>query len=337
MNLLIKTKGGHGQGLGDVAGSIALANEAVNRGIVTTIAVEGEDPAIDIVRDSGIEWNEVKTPADFYLLVKTLSPDVILFNQLNSPEEMVLEIKKMGILIATVDDTGSAANSADLRFNPEYAMADTYCGHSYIPLRLDYRKENLKKRIITKDVHSILVTLGGSDTYGFTPNVVRALYDIPDRIAITIITGSSFQHAIELNSAICDSPRKFNHIHDVKDMIPPMGSADLAICGAGLTLFELACLGTPAVIICGELFEEETAEYMEKNGFGINLGFGKRVSEQVISDAVLGLISDYDRRSAISRQGKKLIDGAGAERIIEIISNTLKNHYNDQSEQLPIE
>ena len=60
-------------------------------------------------------------------------------------------------------------------------------------------------------------------------------------------------------------------------MIPLMRSADLAICSAGLTLFELACLGTPVVVICAEIFEEETAQYMEKNGFGINLGFGERV------------------------------------------------------------
>jgi spore coat polysaccharide biosynthesis predicted glycosyltransferase SpsG len=326
MKLLIKTKGGHEQGLGDIIGSIALAGKAVERGIVTKIILDGEKPAIDLVRDSGFEWDEVKTSTDFFLMLDAFSPDVVLLNQLNSPLELVTEIKKRDILIATVDDTGPAAASADLRFNPEYVIADAYCGHMFIPLRLDYQRENLKERVVSKEVHSILVTLGGSDTYGFTPKVVRALSGLTEEISITIIAGPSFQHNRELDLAIGDSRRKFNVIHNVKDMIPFLRSADLAICSAGLTLFELACLGTPVVVICAEMFEEETAQYMEKNGFGTNLGFGVKVSEHAISQAVQSLISDHERRKSMSVKGKKLIDGAGVDRIIEIIVHSTKQH-----------
>lgn len=326
MKLLIKTKGGHEQGLGDITGSIALAGKAVERGIVTKIVLEGEEPAIDLVRNSGFAWDEVKTTSDFFSRLDTFLPDAVLLNQLNSPPELVKGIKKRKIFVATVDDTGPAAAAADLRFNPEYAIADSYSGHTFIPLQLNYQRENLKERVVSKEVHSILVTLGGSDTYGFTPKVVRALSGLPKEISIIIIAGPSFQHNRELDLAIRDSPRKFNVIHNVKDMIPLMCSADLAICSAGLTLFELACLGIPVVVICAERFEEETAQYMEKNGFGINLGFGERVSEHAISQAVISLISDYERRKSMSMNGKKLIDGAGADRIIEIITHfTEKN------------
>ena len=108
MKLLIKTKGGHEQGLGDITGSIALAGKAVERGIMTKIILEGEKPAIDLVKDSGFEWDEVKTSTDFFLLLDAFSPDAVLFNQLNSPIELIMEIKKRHILVATVDDTGPA-------------------------------------------------------------------------------------------------------------------------------------------------------------------------------------------------------------------------------------
>lgn len=324
MKLLIKTKGGHEQGLGDITGSIALAGRAVERGIDTKIVLEGEKPAIELVRNSGIAWEEEKTGSGFFLLLDAFLPDAVILNQLNSPPELVTEIKKRDILVATVDDTGPAAASADLRFNPEYVIADAYCGHTFIPLRLDYQQENLKERVVSKEVRTILVTLGGSDTYGFTPKVVRAISNLPEEISITIIAGPSFQHNCELDLAIRDSHRTFNVIHNVKDMIPLMCSADIAICSAGLTLFELACLGIPVVIICAELFEEETAQYMENNGFGINLGFGEKVSEHAISQAVLSIISDYERRKSMSLKGKKLIDGAGADRIIEIIEHSIR-------------
>jgi len=323
MKLLIKTKGGHEQGLGDITGSIALAGRAVERGIDTKIVLEGEKPAIELVRNSGIAWEEVKTGSDFFLLLDAFLPDAVLLNQLNSPLELIMEIKKRDILVATLDDTGPAAASADLRFNPEYVIADAYCGHTFIPLRLDYQQENLKERVVSKEVHSILVTLGGSDTYGFTPKVIRALSGLPEEISINIITGPSFQHSRELDLTLRDSQRKFNVIHNVKDMIPLMLTVDLAICSAGLTLFELACLGTPVVIVCAERFEEETAQYMENKGFGINLGFGERVREHAISQAVLSLISDYGGRKGMSQKGKELIDGTGADRIIDIIVHSI--------------
>jgi len=63
----------------------------------------------------------------------------------------------------------------------------------------DYYLENQKERIIEKNVKSIIISLGGSDTYGFTPKVIKALHLLPDDITISVILGPSFQHDLEID------------------------------------------------------------------------------------------------------------------------------------------
>jgi spore coat polysaccharide biosynthesis predicted glycosyltransferase SpsG len=330
MKILIKTKGGHKQGLGDVVGSVAVAKSAIARGIATKIAVEGEESAVEMIDTLGIAGIRVNTDTDFFSEIEQYKPDAVILNQLNSPAEVIRTIKDKGSLVATIDDVGPAAKIADLRFNPEYFIADAYYGREYIPLNPEYAKKNQTARVIGNNIHHILVTLGGSDTFGFTPKVIRALSELPESITITVVTGPSFQNHDDLDMTIKNSRHKFRVLNNVKDMITLMGQADLAICAAGLTLFEMACLGTPVIVICAEKFEEETASAMEKAGFGINLGFGKKVSETMILTSVKQIISDYERRKIMSLTGKKLVDGKGAGRIVSIVARSVLFHQKNQ-------
>mgnify|MGYP004004219431 CR=1 FL=1 len=96
---------------------------------------------------------------------------------------------------------------------------------------------------------------------------------------------------------------------------------DLAFTAAGNTVLEVAYLGIPSIIVCAEKFENETAEFIEKIGFGINLGFGKNLPIEKITKTVKSLMNDYELRKTMNRVGKSLIDGNGTERIYNVIVN----------------
>ena len=100
-----------------------------------------------------------------------------------------------------------------------------------------------------------------------------------------------------------------------------MKNHDLAVTAAGITIFELACIGVPSIIVCSERFEIKTAEIMEKNHFGINLGFGKDVSIKKISDEINDLILNYDLRVKMNLNGKKLVDGKGSKRVVSVLED----------------
>ena len=76
-------------------------------------------------------------------------------------------------------------------------------------------------------------------------------------------------------------------------------------------------------MICGEEFEEETADRMEKYGVVENLGFGGRVLPERIYERVSRLMVDEKRRAGMSRRGQELIDGRGAERTVRLIKERL--------------
>ena len=69
------------------------------------------------------------------------------------------------------------------------------------------------------------------------------------------------------------------------------------------------------------LVEIKTAEIMEKNHFGINLGFGKDVSIKKISDEINDLILNYDLRVKMNLNGKKLVDGKGSKRVVSVLED----------------
>jgi spore coat polysaccharide biosynthesis protein SpsF len=207
-------------------------------------------------------------------------------------------------------------------------MEDSYTGFEYVTLSSVFQKKHTNNRVIKETVDNILVLQGGSDTYGFIPKIVKALFDIPENISMNVIIGPNFTHDKELDQVLQKAAGKFNIIRDISDLSDLMLMADVAITAGGISLFELACLGVPAIVMCGERFEEETAQRFQDEGFGVNLGFGRDVNEKAIYGALKRLMVSFNSRTAMSERGKTLVDGRGIERISERISrafNSLKN------------
>ena len=98
-----------------------------------------------------------------------------------------------------------------------------------------------------------------------------------------------------------------------------MHKTDLAISAGGITLLELCRMGIPTIVVCGETFENETATILQKQGFGINLGFGKQLSEQKILNSTNELISNYKLRVSMNKASKSIIDDLGSNRVIDLL------------------
>ena len=105
-----------------------------------------------------------------------------------------------------------------------------------------------------------------------------------------------------------------------------MRKSDLAITAAGNTLLELAHLGVPSLIICAEKFELETANLLQRQGFGKNLGFGKNIKSAKIFSELIDIMNNYQLRKNMNIIGPKLVDGKGTSRIIKILNHEIKNH-----------
>lgn len=190
-----------------------------------------------------------------------------------------------------------------------------------------------KKRIIKKNGRRVLVSMGGSDPFGITPIVVKALALLPGKsFEAKIILGAGMNH--EHKKKILQIARKKGSIK----LLSFSGSiekellwADVAIVGTGITKVEAAVIGTPTLVI-------PHAELREiSGGKGVSkplkdflllksaICFEKPIgAEAQIAQTVIDLLRDYPLRKSLSCAGKAAVDGKGIKRIYEEI---LKNRF----------
>jgi spore coat polysaccharide biosynthesis predicted glycosyltransferase SpsG len=325
MEILFRTKGNHKQGMGDVVGSLAIADAFQNRSSQDKISflIDNDPEAIQEINTRGYKINVVENIEQEISYFQNNHPDTIIVNMLKNDMVLLKLLKQNAKLLVTIDDSGAAAKLSDIRINPLYYTDDAINDPGYIALGKEFICANKNSKIIKYKVGNILITQGGSDTYGLTPKIINALNEIEESVHINVVVGPAFKNYEELDEVIKKSKRHFNLIHNAQNMCQLIQNADLAITGGGNTMFEIACLGVPAIVVCGDTFEEETADRMDKWGIVDNLGFGLNVSQKKILKKTRLLMKDTKKRSEMSINGRKRIDGRGAERVVQLINDNL--------------
>jgi spore coat polysaccharide biosynthesis predicted glycosyltransferase SpsG len=108
-------------------------------------------------------------------------------------------------------------------------------------------------------------------------------------------------------------------IEDVQNMAELMSESQLAITNSGLTKYEMANMGLPAIVISNN--SKHAALMVEFASYGtvVHLGANEEVTEETILGAVTALIKDEINRGKMSNAGKQLVDGKGMERIFDSI------------------
>ncbi len=323
MRIVFRTEGNHRQGLGDLWGCIALAKECLRRSDETAFMISEDTQAQEILEKEGLRFHGFHSLSEEQEFLRSFCPDVVVVNKLNNFPEYIRALKSLAGLVVTMEDTAEGAQLADLRINILYHTPRAVTEISYMALRREFQKLHCREKPSRRQVQKLLITQGGSDTYGFTPKVVRALEGMAHRPHVWVVTGPAFRHQSQLKEALAASTLDLTHIHDATNLARLMHEADLAISAGGITLFELACVGTPAIAICGEPFEVETALRLEGMGTVVNLGFGGNLNDAKIHQTVDRLAADFQARQRMSLRGKSLVDGRGAERIMGLIRDQL--------------
>ena len=310
--------------MGDVWGSIALADECRKHSDEILFVISGGDDASAVIRGHRYQLRMAESVLAEQDVFRAFRPDVILVNKLNNNPAHIKALKKLADLVVTVDDAGEGAQWADLKFNVLYHVPGALTDAQYIALRDEFQAMHGREKAIQPQVRQLLVMQGGSDTHGFTPRIIRALEQIELRPHCTVVLGPAFKHHAELQEAVDSSSLNLSIVRNVSNMAELMWETDLAITAAGLTMFELACIGTPSVVVCAEPFEVETAARLQKAGVVVNLGFGGDLDYAQVPKAVDALAAEAATRRRMSDYGKQLVDGRGCERIVRLIRERAK-------------
>lgn len=196
-----------------------------------------------------------------------------------------------------------------------------YLGPDYYFLGSDFVRLLDRSKQITRKAHNVLVVFGGSDLDGFIVKTVRALEDV-DSIQLKVVLGP----AVLQNDVIINTLERTRAIvlHAPPSIAQLIFDADIAITHGGNTVYELAAMRTPTVVLCRRERQLMNADFFHGKGTLTNLGNGSQVSESEIRDAVTGLAEDYEHRLEMSHSGRRAMDGKGVKRTCEIIGGLLE-------------
>lgn len=241
------------------------------------------------------------------------------------------EAKKIGCMLLVTDDLAHLPfYDADIILNQNlsaknlsYRRTETstlLLGLEYALIQPQFPKYGLPSRFIPSSAKNILVTMGAADAHNVTYKVLQALA-LLDRglgLEVNVVIGPLNPHREMLREFLTSFPHQsFSPVNT--DMPSVMAWADLAISAAGSTCWELCFMGVPSLVIEVADNQKEIAENLGAQGLAVNLGKHDRLTVETLSHAVWNFIGDHQSRESFSKQGRKLVDGQGAKRVVEVM------------------
>ena len=167
-----------------------------------------------------------------------------------------------------------------------------------------------------------LVTMGGADPFRLTELVLNALSNM-EGVEVTTVIGPAFSPERDLQALVKWRPG-FSFAENLKDLSPLMAASHLAITAVGTTIYELACMGVPSILIGNYESDRDDLKGFEGLGASISLGHYKDVTPEAIQNAVKRFQDEAFWRKA-SEKASRLVDGNGAERIALLIEGLYSN------------
>jgi spore coat polysaccharide biosynthesis predicted glycosyltransferase SpsG len=335
MDVLIYTYGNHEMGMGHIYRMLNLASALKKRGHGILFLMPSWAEGIKKIREEGGEIKEI--PIAFFEeehvykhLLGDRFFDCIIADALNVSENIMKLFREKTKLLLSLDNIGDGRFFSDVLINILYKCEPKLKkpkieinSFDYLILNENFKKFNLKGKVINKKVNKILITQGGSDTYGVVPKIMDELNNLSTEIECDVLVGSAFKHHEELISSIRNSNLKINIEENIRGTWELFFDVDIAISGGGMTLFELLCVGIPCIVLTQEYKEMETINYLNELKLIDMLGLYERHQDGDLLNATIKLINNYNRRLEMSEIGKKVIDGGGCERTVDLIDECL--------------
>lgn len=258
-------------------------------------------------------------------------PDVLVVDMLDTPGPDMAALRALGVPIVSFDDRGDGRFDADLLINVLVAEPDRARllqrtalmeGPGYVVLDPVYAEANAALEPRTVDgSRRVFVATGGGDAAGLTVKVASALGRIGDLERVEFVCGPAFPFRADLDRVLAGAPWAHEVYTGLPNLIGRYAECDLAVVAGGLTMYEVCCVGAPALAVCQPIDHQlELADILSQEGAMQTVGYGLDASEDTIAGAVQALMDNVELRRAMSRRGPAMVDGRGTERVARAIA-----------------
>lgn len=293
-------------GMGHIYHSLALAHEITDHEV---IFVCDEQYKIVVDKIASMDYKVLSTNDVIDTILK-LHPNMVINDVLNTDENYIKMLKQNNIKVVNFEDLGDGSNYADLVFNELYdepqLEGDNYLwGYEYLALRDEFYEA--KPHEMVEDISEILVTFGGTDQNNLTLITLKAIMEkcIENDIKINIVCGGAYKFKEELENYLQSLEYKNITLTYASGVISKiMEKSCLAISSNGRTVYELADMNIPSIIISHHEREATHSFASLEKGF-INLGVLDENISITIKDKFEKLVDDRDYRELLFMNIKK--------------------------------
>ena len=327
--VLFRVDGSTAMGMGHVYRSLAIADalRELSRADIAFLMSADHTDGLQTVSRRGYPVRVVGDGRleNYLEHIRDFSP-AILINDLPTVEAAYMKaLSQVGAttvnLVDTPEDLEAAEHYGQVIVSVMNQDRETpegfYAGPAYAILREQFRGR-------TKDVRekprTVLLSFGGSDPQGLTLKAARALESLDPAVEVVAVAGAAFSYGKELEALLKTLHRPVRVINDAAGHISElMLDADVMVGSGGMSVYEIAALGTPGVILGQNVREDRRMREFSRHGTVVYLGLGVEVGEDRIAAAVDALLREPGRRQAMSARGRALVDGLGAARAAEAV------------------
>jgi UDP-2,4-diacetamido-2,4,6-trideoxy-beta-L-altropyranose hydrolase len=337
--VVIRADGGSSIGMGHIMRCISLAKAFVLYGAKIVFASNMPD-GLELLANRGFDTIELHNASieeeaeelrNYCLYSKT---DLLIVDSYNVTPQYFSKLKGCAELIGYIDDLDKFLYEVDIIINGNInAKLMQYNGYSSGTLKLlglEYNLirdefKDLPRRNINDKIKNILVTAGGGDVKNIAELISDYILDdyLNSDIQINLVVGSAYKK-IDYIEEKYKFNKNVNVLKNVQKMSEIMLEADFAISAGGSTLYELCACGTPGAAFIYADNQEGIVKEMESLGLIKNLGWYHELNPQCIYEVLNQMESEKKFRVDIAEKGQSLVDGHGAERVVERVFQQLE-------------
>jgi len=214
-------------------------------------------------------------------------------------------MQQQRIRVVNFEDFGSGASQADLTINemfdhPVLEGDRILWGRDYYFVRDEFY--NAKSHKFSKSIKSLLITFGGTDQHDLTRKILHSVlpYCEKNNIKIYIVTGSGYMYYDELKKEFYKLEGlnlEITHATGVMSRI--MEKTQIAITSNGRTVYELAHMSIPGIVIPVNEREKTHEFACERNGFIPLNGFKETKTPKEVLGALKNIVENSTYRKKL--------------------------------------
>jgi spore coat polysaccharide biosynthesis predicted glycosyltransferase SpsG/CMP-N-acetylneuraminic acid synthetase len=285
-------------GMGHIYRALTLAHAITDHEVLFVCESKDRD-AVDKL--AGYDyWFESYESHQILDKILVLKPDLVINDILSTIKKDIKKIQKNGIRVINFEDLGSGASESNLTINelydnPEISGGKVVWGHDYFFVRDEFN--NATPVEFENRVTGLLLTFGGTDQSNLTRKMYEAIYQYCSKngICIYVVTGPGYKDYDQLSKDVGSLPN-VSITHDTGVISGIMERVQLAIASNGRTVYELAHMNIPSIVVSQHERESTHSFSTEENGF-LNVGvYHKGETEELVQVQLEKLVNDNEHR-----------------------------------------